>query len=169
MLNRLFEAARADVDQQIGWAKREARRQTRHTVYVALLALFALLAALGALIVGLTALYAWMAIQLGQFIAFAVLGGALLLVALILLALLVVSRRPAIAARPPLRVAQPATLRDSLGQDRKLGLDSGGDETVRLVADAIRGGSRSQVFGALAIAVLAGVIAGLRLKKDKAL
>jgi Bacterial extracellular solute-binding proteins, family 3 len=142
MLNRLFEAARADVDQQIGWAKREARRQTRHTVYVVLLALFALLAALGALIVGLTALYAWMAIQLGQFIAFAVLGGALLLVALILIALLVVSRRPAIAARPPLRVALPATLLDSLGQDRKPGLDSGGDEAVRLVADAIRGGSR---------------------------
>lgn len=61
----LLGAVRADIDPQIGWAKTEVRRQTRHTALVAALSGVAVLAALGADIAGLIAVYTWLATQQG--------------------------------------------------------------------------------------------------------
>jgi hypothetical protein len=63
MFAPLFGAVRADIDRQIGWAKGEARRQTRYAVLLGGLTGVAALATLGAIVVGLIALHSWLAMQ----------------------------------------------------------------------------------------------------------
>jgi len=53
MFAALRSAVGADIDRQIGWAKDQLKRQTRHTALTGILACVAALAALGAVIVGL--------------------------------------------------------------------------------------------------------------------
>ena len=62
----------------------------------------AVLAALGADIAGLVAVYTWLATQLGPLIALGMIGGGLLLLAVILFTLAFVARRPPLASQPPL-------------------------------------------------------------------
>src|SRR5262245_13697183 len=66
-----------------GWAKGEARRQTRQTALLGSLAVVAALAALGANTIGLIALYFWLSVQLGQFPALGIIASGLLDPALI--------------------------------------------------------------------------------------
>jgi amino acid transporter len=87
MLAAFLGAVRADIDRQIGWAKDETRRQTRYTALIGGLASVAALAALGAIVVGLITLDSWLAMQAGPFAALGMIGGGLLLLALILFAL----------------------------------------------------------------------------------
>ena len=94
MLATLLAAIRADVDRQIGWAKHEVTRQTRHGVLIGALAAAAALAVLGAIIVGLIALYTWLAPRHGPFAAYGMVGGGLLLTGLVLFALSMLWRRP---------------------------------------------------------------------------
>src|SRR5262249_12198229 len=98
MFVALRSAVRADIDRQIGWAKDQVKRQTRYTALTGILAGVAALAALGAVIVGLIALHSWLAMQIGPFVAYGLIGGGLLLLALILLALGLIRRRPRLAA-----------------------------------------------------------------------
>jgi hypothetical protein len=93
----------------------------------------AVIAALGAVVVGLTALYSWLAAQTGPFIAYGMIGGGLLLIALILFALAFIRRRPHVASRPPLQIARPATLL----------VLADGEQTLRLATGTVRNGSRS--------------------------
>jgi hypothetical protein len=116
MFAALRSAVRADIDRQIGWAKDQLKRQTRHTALTGILACVAALAALGAVIVGLIALHSWLAMRAGPFVAHGLIGEGLLLLALILFALALIRRRPRLAARPPLQIAGPAALLGTLGQ-----------------------------------------------------
>ena len=169
MLNRLLDAVRADVDRQVGWATLEVQRQTRHVAMVAAFALCAVLAAVAAAVVGLIALYTWLASAYGQATAFALLGGGLALIALIFLVLLLKSGRPRVAARPSLRVAQPAALLDTVKEGRSTAVMTAGEDALNATADVLKNGSRTTIFGAIALAVVVGAVAGRTLKIEKAL
>ena len=54
--------------------------------------------------------------QIGPFVAYGLIGGGLVLLALILFALALIRRRPRLAARPPLQIARPAALLGGLRQ-----------------------------------------------------
>jgi Putative Actinobacterial Holin-X, holin superfamily III len=164
MFAPLFSAVRADLDRQIEWAKVEVRRQARHTVLILILAGVAAFAGFGAAVVGLIALYTWLAMEHGQFIALGMIGGGLLLLALILLALALVRRRPRVASPPPLQIAQPVALLGTLGQGRNVKVVTGGQQLLNLATDTLRNGSRSALFGTLALVALVGLIAARRLR-----
>ena len=113
MFAALLGAVRADIDRQIGWAKHEVKRQTRYTALIGILAGVAALATLGAIVVGLIALHSWLAMQIGPFVAHGVIGGGLLLLALVLFALAFTRRRPRLVARPPGSRAAGGSARDA--------------------------------------------------------
>jgi hypothetical protein len=159
----LLGAVRADVDRQIGWAKQEAVRQTRHAALIGILAAVAALATLGAIIVGLIALYSWLASKHGSFIAYGMIGGGLLLIALILFTLALAGRRPRLSSRPPLQIARPATLLGTMGWDSRGKVATSGEQTSRLPTSTLRDGSRSILLGTIVLAAVAGLIAGRRL------
>jgi hypothetical protein len=152
-----------DIDRQVGWAKDEVRRQTRHTALIGVFAIAAGFAALGAVVVGLTALYSWLTTQTGPFIAYGMIGGGLVLIALILFMLAFARRRPRVASRPPLQLARPAALLGTLGQRRYANFLAGGGQTLRLATGTVRDGSRSTLLSTLALAAVVGLTAGRRL------
>jgi hypothetical protein len=164
MFAPLLDAVRADIDRQIGWAKGEVRRQTRHTALIGSLAVVAALAALGAIIAGLIALYLWLSIQLDPFAALGMIGGGLLALALILFAFVFMWKRPRLASRPQLQIAQPAAL---IGTFRR-GLDdrriASSEDTLKLVTDTVRQSPPSALLGVLLIAAVVGVVTGRRFK-----
>jgi len=161
MFAPLVNAVRADIDRQIGWAKDEVRRQSRYTALTGILAGVAILAALGAIVVGLIALHVWLAPRAGPLAALAVIGGGLLLLALVLFALAFARRRPPLAARPRLEIAQPAALLGALRPGRLDGVM--GEQTLNKATDTLRHGSRSALFGTLVLVAVIGLIAGRRL------
>jgi len=164
MFALLASAVRTDIDRQIAWAKHEVRRQIRYTVLMGVFACVAMLAALGSVVVGLIALHTWLAVQTGPFIAHGMIGGGLLLFALILLALAFIRQRPRLAARPPLQIARPAALLGTLGQGGYANVIAGGDQTLKLATNTLRDGSRSALLGTLALAVAVGLLVGRRLR-----
>jgi hypothetical protein len=164
MFARLQDTIRADLDRQIGWAKREALRQTRYTALTGALAGAAGLAVLGAVVVGVIALYSWLAVQSDPLTALGVIGGGLLLLGLILLALAFIRRRPRHAARPPLQIAQPAALLGTLTPARYDKIVAGGEPTLKFVTETLRHGSRSALLGTLVLLAVVGLIAGRRLQ-----
>ena len=153
-------AVRADIDQQIGWAKDQLKRQTRYTALTGILAGVAALAVLGAAVVGLIALHSWLAMQRGPFVAHGLIGGGLLLLALILFALALIRRRPRLAARPPLQIARPAALLGGLRQGSRDKVVAGGEQTLKLATGALRDGPRSTLLGTLVVAVAVGLVVG---------
>ena len=165
MFARLIGAVRADIDRQVGWAKAEARLQARHAVLTTILLVVAALAALGAAAVGLIALYVWLAPQHGPFIALAIIGGGLLVLALILLLIATMRRRPRVAARPPLQMAQPTAVLGALGQESYVKAAADGEQALRFATEALREGSRYTLLGTLALALVLGLIAGRNLKR----
>lgn len=163
MFAPLLGAVRADIDRQISWAKAEVRRQTRHVALVAALSGVTVLAALGAVIVGLIAVYTWLATQHGPFIALAIIGGGLLLLGLILFTLALVTRRPQLASRPPLQFLQTITVLGS--KDRNF---TGLDPTLKLATDTLREGPRSAMLATLALAAVIGLMIGRRVRRPNA-
>jgi len=163
MFAALRSAVHADIDRQIGWAKDQLKRQTRHTALTGILAGVAALAVLGAIVVGLIALHSWLAMRTGPFVAYGLIGGGLLLLALILFALALMRRRPRLASRPPLQIAQPAALFGGLRQDRHDKVVAGGEQTLKLATGALRDGPLSTLLGTLALAVAMGLLVGRRL------
>jgi MFS family permease len=164
MFAPLVDAVRSDIDRQVGWARGEVRRQTRHTALIAALGAVAALAALGAIIAGLIALYFWLSVELDPFAALGMIGGGLLILALILVAFLFMWRRPRLASRPQLLLAQPAALIGTFKQ----GVDSrriaGQEDTLRLAADTVRQSPPAALLGVLLIAAIVGVVTGRRFK-----
>jgi hypothetical protein len=163
MFTPLVNAIRADIDRQVGWAKDQVGRQGRYATVTGVLAAIAALAALGTIVVGVIALYLWLAMQTDPFIALALIGGGLLLFAVILLVLAFIRRRPRLAARPQLQIAEPAALLATfrLGSFDKI--VAGGKPAVKLATDTLRHGSRSALLGALVLVAAIGLIAGRRL------
>jgi MFS family permease len=164
MFAPLMEAVRSDIDRQVGWARSEVRRQTRHTALIGAFAAVATLAVLGAIIVGLIALYFWLSIELDPFAALGIIGGGLLALALILIAFVLMQRRPRLASRPQLLLAQPTALIGTF----KRGFDSrriaSQEDTLRLVADTVRQSPPAALLGVLLIATIVGVVTGRRFK-----
>jgi hypothetical protein len=142
----------------------EVRRQARYTALTGVLAGVAALAALGAAAIGLIALYFWLEKQVDSFIALGIIGGALLLLACILLALAVTRRRPRLASRPRLQIVQPATLLGTLRPRGYGRLIAGGEPTLKLASDTMRHGSRPALLVTLLVVALVGLIAGRRLQ-----
>jgi hypothetical protein len=157
MFRSLLGAVLADIDRQIGWAKYEVRRQTRHAALKGVLVSVASLAAIGAIVVGLMALYFWLEMQAGLFAALGVIGGGLLLLALILFAIAFARERPGLASPPQLQIMRPAALLGTLRQ----GTHS--DQTIKLAAGPRSHGSRSALLGVLTLATIVGLLAGRRL------
>ena len=162
MFAPLVNGVRADIDRQIDWARVEVHRQTRYTVMIGVLAGMALLATLGAIIVGLIAFYFWLAPQTSPFTALGAIGGGLLLLALLLFVSVFAWRRPQIASRPRLQIAQPTALFRTLRQGRYDKVIAGSDQTLKLATSAPRHSSRYALLGALVLAAIMGAIAGRR-------
>ena len=165
MFAPLFGAIRADVDRQINWAKEEAKRQTRHAALVGISLMVAALAILGAIVVGLVALHLWLTPQYGPFVALGMIGGGLLLLAVIMLLLALGRRRPRPAARPPLQMAQPAALFEGLREDAYVKAMAGSEQALKFATENLREGSRSTLFGTLALAAIVGLILGRTSKR----
>ena len=163
MFAPLLGAIRADIDRQVGWARDEVRRQTRYATLTGVFAGVAALAALGAIVVGLIALYLWLSMQADPFIALAVIGGGLLLLAAPLFALAFIRRRPRLATRPQLRIAQPAALLATLRTARYDKIIAGGEPTSKLAIETPRHGSRSALLATLVLVAVVGLIAGRKL------
>ena len=164
MFAPLLGAIRADIDRQVGWARDEVRRQTRYATLTGVFAGVAALAALGAIVVGLIALYLWLSMQTDPFIALAVIGGGLLLLAVLLFALAFTRRRPRLAVRPQLQIAQPAALLGTLRPASYDKIVAGDEPTLNLATETVRHGSRSALLGTLVLVAVAGLIAGRRLQ-----
>ena len=165
MLAPLLGAVRADIDRQVGWAREEARRQIRHAVLVGVIAGMVGFAALGALTVGLIALHLWLAPQVGSLPALGMIGAGLLLLVLILLLVALSLRRPGLRTRPALQLARPtALLRSGTSLNAGQAITTGKD-SLRFATDTLREGTRSEFLGALALIVIAGVIAGRKLRR----
>lgn len=140
--------------------KHEVWRQTRYRALIAVVAGVAALAALGAIVVGLIALYLWLAMQASPFAALGMIGSGLLLVALMLLVLAFVWRHPSITAA----AANAAYGRAARGYWDKLSYDNAGrEQALKLATGTVRHGSRSALLGTLVLAAVVGLIAGRRL------
>jgi MFS family permease len=161
----LLGAIRADIDRQVEWAKDEVRRQARYATLMGILAGMAALAALGAIIIGLIALYFWLSTQGNPFIALAVIGGGLLLLALLLFALAFIQRRPRPAVRPQVQIAHPAALLGTLRPASYDKIVAGVEPTLNLATVTLRQGSRSALLGTLVLVAIVGLIAGRRLQR----
>jgi MFS family permease len=164
MFAPLLGAIRADVDRQVVWAKDEVRRQTRYATLTGVLAGAAALAALGSIVIGLIALYLWLSMRADPFIALAVIGGGLLLIAVLLFALAFIRRRPRLVARPQLQIAQPAALLGTLTPASYDKIVARGEPALKLATETVRRGSRSAVLGTLVLVAVVGLIAGRNLQ-----
>jgi hypothetical protein len=149
MLAALLGAIRTDIDRQVGWARSEVGRQLRYTALTGALAAVAVLAAVGATVVGLIALYRWLAMRTDPFIALGMIGGGLLLLGLILLAVAFIRRGPRRASRPRLQIAQPVALLSS-------------QPPLKLVTETARTGSRVGLLGFLVVVAAVGLFIGRR-------
>jgi len=165
MFSPLVGAFRADIDRQIGWAKEEAKRQRQHVLLVGILLGVAALAVLGAIAIGLIALHMWLTSRYGPFISLGIIGGGLLVLALILVLLAINRRRPRLSARPPLQMAQPAAVLGMLGQNTYGKVALGGERALSFGSEHIREGSRSTLLGTLALITVLGLIAGRNLRR----
>jgi MFS family permease len=164
MFAPLMDALRSDIDRQVGWARGEVRRQTRHTALIGALGGVATLAALGAIVAGLIALYFWLSIELNPFAALGLIGGGLLILALILFAFVFTSQRPRLASRPQLLLAQPTALIGTFKRgvdDRRIASQ---EDSLKLVADTVRQSPPSALLGVLLLATIVGVVTGRRFK-----
>jgi Zn-dependent protease with chaperone function len=158
MFTPLLGVVRADVTRQVGWAKNEIRRQTRHTVTIAVLAILAGLAVLGAVAIGLAALHLWLATQNGPFVAYGVVGGGLLLILLILFALAFARRRPPFASRPALQCARPTAFVGALGHSGYDKVVETSGQALHLTTNTLRDGSRPALFGTLVLVSAVGLL-----------
>jgi Putative Actinobacterial Holin-X, holin superfamily III len=163
MLDSLKAAIRSDIDRQIGWARGEVRRQTRHTALIGSLAAAAALATLGAITVGLIALYFWLSVQLGPFPALGIIGAGLLLVAVILFAPVFAWKRPRPALRPRLQIVQPAALIGTLARGNDTRDIAPREDTLKLLTDPVRHSPPTTLLGVLLIAAVVGMVTGRRL------
>ena len=95
--------------------------------------------------------------QAGLFAALGVIGGGLLLLALILFVLALGRERTGLASAPLLQIMRPAAL---LGTLRK---GARSDRAIRLVAPSAPSPSRPALLDMLTVATIVGLLAGRRL------
>jgi len=164
MFGKLVDLVRADVDRQVAWVNTEIGRQGRYAALTGGLVTAAALSALGAVVVGCMALYSWLEMRYGAFVALALLGGGFALLAFILIVLAFARHRPKFRHPPALQTTRPATLIDTLKQSGYGDAIAAGEQVSKIVDDKLRHGSRQSLFGALALAAVVGIVIGRRLK-----
>src|SRR5262245_40355066 len=130
--------ARRRACHEAGWAKGEVRPQSSHTALLGSFAVVAAFAALGAITIGLITLYFRLSVQLGPFPALGIIGSGLLILALILIAIVLAWKRPCLASRPRLHIAQPATLIGRLTWSNDARAIAGREDTLKLLTDTVR-------------------------------
>jgi hypothetical protein len=140
----------------VGVDLKSLARETAITIILALLGTF--MAMLG-LALGFVALYLWLELKLGTFAALGILGGTSALLAAVLFA--VAFRRGPRKPRPRTEDALRAAA-DPL-QAPAAAMARAADEAVNGAADIVRNGSRQQIAGTIALAVLIGWVLGRRL------
>jgi hypothetical protein len=161
MFASLFGAVQADIDRQVNWAKGEARRRVRYTVRTAIFVGVGIVALIGTAIVGLIALHTWLAAQWTPLIAHGMIGGGLLLLALILFLAAAAGRPPRLGARPPLQLARPAAALGALAASTgPSAVSRSAQEGLKLASETVKQGSRSSLLGTLALAAVVGFIIG---------
>ena len=109
------------------------------------------------------ALHSWLALQFGLFVAHGVLGGSLLLLALVLFTLASGRRRPKPASRPRMQISQPAALAGSFRTDLRNQVIAAGERAFKAAESTLRDSGRPALLGSLALAAVAGLIMGRRL------
>jgi hypothetical protein len=159
MFASLFGAVQADIDRQVNWARSEARRRVRYTARLAVVAGAGVLAIIGAAVVGLIALHTSLATQWTPLIAHGMIGGGLLLLALILFLAAAAGRPPRFATRPPLQLARPTAALGILASGTRADrLSRGAQEGLRVASETVQQGSRSSLLGTLALAAIIGFV-----------
>lgn len=127
----------------------DLKREVRGVVTMAVLALAGGFLAIVAIAIGLRALYLWLELQLGVFPALGILGGLSALAAIALFWIAFKSRRP----KPPPREKNPLNATAAA-------LAEAGEQAMNEATDAVRNGSRKQMYSTILIAALAGLILG---------
>ena len=130
----------------------DLKREVRGLAVTVALAIVGAFLALLAIGIGLYALYLWLALNLGVFPALGIVGVGSALLAIILL--LVAFRR---------RRARPARHAENPVQASAATLAEATEQAVNEATDAVRNGSRKQMYSAILIAALAGMLLGRRL------
>ena len=133
-------------------AKLDIKARLRAMTVSAVLTLVGLALLLTALGFGVALLYVWLQQMLGTIVALAIIGGACIVLALILFAL--AAWRPKPGDKPAKRAAPPPLRPESA---------TGDSATDRLLAEAVgalQQGSREQMLAALSLALVTGIILG---------
>jgi hypothetical protein len=131
----------------------DLKREVRGLVVTISLALAGAILAILALCIGLRALYLWLEMQLGVFPALGILGGASVLLAILLF---FCAFRRGRKAKPVRRAANPV-------QTSAAALAEATEQAVHGATDSVRHGSRKQMYTTILIAALAGLLLGRKL------
>ena len=136
----------------------DVKRLAREAVITFVLAMLGVFVAMLALTCGVIDLYLWLELKLGIFAALGILGGASALLAGVLFAVAFRrgSRKPHIYTDETLRAAtDPASASAAV-------IARAAEEAMNGAADVMRNGSRQQIAGTIAAAVLIGLVFGRR-------
>jgi hypothetical protein len=173
MFAAFANTVRADARRQIDWIRTEVERQTRYSSATVALAAAGALAAIGVIVVALVALHLWVAMRYGPFAGLGVVAAVLALAAAFALSLAYARKRPAIRPAPALQSV--ASLKSVSAQSVLNKLKPGfldfkldptpetAERVVKAASDTIQNGSRSAVYGTLAVAMVMGLVLGRRL------
>ena len=137
----------------------DVKRLARETAITIVLAMLGAFTAMLAFAFGVVDLYLWLELKLGIFAALGILGGtsALLAALLFAIAFLRGPRKPRARAEDALRAAADPVKASTAAIARTA------DEVVNGAADIVRNGSRQQIAGTIAAAVLIGWVLGRRI------
>ncbi len=127
----------------------DLKREVRGVVTMAVLALAGGFLAIVAIAIALRALYLWLELQLGVFPALGILGALSAVSAVVLFWIAFRKRRP----KPPPRAENPLNATAAA-------LAEAGEQAMNEATDAVRNGSRKQMYSTILIAALAGLILG---------
>jgi hypothetical protein len=156
------------------WKRRtiaEVKRQVIATSITVGIAFFGVFLGLLTIIVGLIALYAWVAAHEGPFVAFAVVGGTTssLAILMFLIAMMRAQRGRTDSPDPsPYTAKVVGTAKASLADAVKHDLArtaSAASDAVRVTASALGNSSREAFLTTLALAIFAGFVAGRRVRR----
>jgi hypothetical protein len=137
----------------------DVKRLARAAVITFVLAMLGMFVAILAFACGVIDLYLWLELKLGIFVALGILGGASALLAGVLFAVALRrgSRKPHIYTDETLRAAN-----DPAPASAALIIAQAAEGAMNGAADIIRNGSRPQIAGTIAAAVLIGLVFGRR-------
>jgi hypothetical protein len=180
-LNLKFAEIRAQAEDFRATTIRAVAGQVRETSLMVGFAVIGAIAALATLVIVLIALYRWVEMYHGPFAALAAMGVVMALLAGVMFMLAFARRgrkcasaaahrppppspppsQPALSAVPP-SLPSGASLFDILTHRFSTRLAGASDDAIDAAVHIMRTGSRSALFGTLAVAALVGVLIGRR-------